>query len=88
MQNTTCLQRQHIGEGQYTSVSPRAELAILVCELPLANLLRTAVRCSVQPAVGIDRHLVSFVLADVHSLCDVFEDRQQSLDPHIKLCTV
>ena len=35
-----------------------------------------------KPAIGVYSHLVPFVLADVHGLCDVLEDRQQSLDPH------
>lgn len=35
-----------------------------------------------KPAIGVHSHLVPFVLADVHGLCDVLEDRQQSLDPH------
>lgn len=63
-----------------------SKLAILVCVVTLADLLRATVGCPVEPAVGIHSHFLPFVFADMHSLSDGFEDGQQSLDPHRSPC--
>ena len=63
-----------------------SKLAILVCVVTLADLFRATVGCPVEPAVGIHSHFMPFVFADVHSLSDVFEDGQQSLNPHRRPC--
>ena len=77
---------QVLAEAPVVLLDKVSKLAILVCVVTLADLLRATVGCPVEPAVGIHRHFMPFVFADMHSLSDVFEDGQQSLNPHGSPC--
>ena len=63
------------GVAAATVISP-------VCIYILAELLAAAVGPFVQPGVGINSHLFTSVLADVHSMRDALENGKQSSDPH------